>query len=75
MRGHTFRKKIVIATPGFVDVISRERFELICKCLHFIDNENLPTYQGPPKFFEIYPVMSFEQKISNPISTKPKHYN
>ena len=38
-------------------MISRERFELICKFLHFIDNESLPTYQGPPKLFKIYPVI------------------
>jgi len=43
-----FLKRRVIATPGFVDVISRERFELICKFLHFIDNESLPSYQGLP---------------------------
>ena len=36
---------------------SRERFELICKFLHFIDNEILPTYQGPPRFFKIYPAI------------------
>lgn len=48
---------ISISTPGFAGVISRERFELICKMLHFIDNESLPTYQGPPKLFKIYPVI------------------
>ena len=52
-----FSKRRVISTPGFADVISRERFELICKFLHFIDNENLPTYQGPPILFKIYPVI------------------
>ena len=36
-----FLKGRVISTPGFVDVISRERLELICKFLHFIDNESL----------------------------------
>jgi len=46
-----------MSTPGFVDVISRERFELICKFLHFIDIESLPTYQGPPILFKIYPVI------------------
>ena len=52
-----FSKRRVISTPGFADVISRERFELICKFLHFIDNESLPTYQGPPILFKIYPVI------------------
>ena len=52
-----FSKRRVIPTPGFADVISRERFELISKFLHFIDNESLPTYQGPPILFKIYCVM------------------
>jgi hypothetical protein len=30
-----FSKKSVLPTPGFADVISRERFELICKFLAF----------------------------------------
>jgi hypothetical protein len=46
-----FSKRRVISTPGFADVISRERFELICN--FFIDNESLPTYQGPPTLFKI----------------------
>jgi len=53
-----FLKRGVISTPGFADVISRGSFELICKFLHFIDNESLPTYQGPPILFKIYPVIS-----------------
>jgi len=32
---------------------------LICKFLHFIDNESLPTYQGPPILFKIYPVICY----------------
>ena len=51
-----FSKRRLI-TPGFADVISRERFELICKFLHFVDNESLLTYRGPPKLFKIYPVI------------------
>ena len=51
-----FSKRRIISTPGFADVISKERCELI-KFLHFIDNESLPTYQGPPILFNIYPVM------------------
>jgi len=30
---------------------------LICKYLHFIKNESLSTYQGPPILFKIYPVI------------------
>jgi len=50
-------KSRVISTPGFANVISRERFELICKFLHFIDNESLPTYRGPTILFKIYTVI------------------
>ena len=52
-----FSKRRVISTSEFAAVISRDRFELICKFLHFIDNESLPTYQGPPILFKIYPVI------------------
>ena len=52
-----FSKRRVLSTPGFADILSRERFELIRKFLHVIDNENLPTYQGPPILFKIYPVI------------------
>ena len=55
--GSYFSKRRVISTPGFADVISRERIELVCKFLHFINNESLPTYQGPPILFKIYPVI------------------
>ena len=52
-----FLKRRIISIPGFADVISRERFELICNFFHFIDNERLPTYQGPPILLKIYPVI------------------
>jgi len=68
-----FLKRSVISTPGFADVISRERFELICKFLHFIDNESLPTYQGPPILVKIYPVICHLNIVPNSVSTKPKH--
>jgi len=56
VKSHSSKRR-VISNRGFADVISRERFELICKFLHFIDNESLPTYQGPPILFKIYPVI------------------
>ena len=52
-----FSKKKIISTPSFSEVISRERFELICKFLHFVDNESFVTYQGPSKLFKIFPVL------------------
>jgi len=52
-----FSERRVISTPGFADVIIIERFVLICKFLHFIGNESLPTYQGSPILFKIYPLL------------------
>ena len=34
-----FSRKRVLLTPGFWDVIGREKFELICRFLHFVDND------------------------------------
>ena len=45
-----FSKRKVISTPGFSDVISRDRFEIISRFLHFIDNESLATYDGPQNY-------------------------
>jgi len=52
-----FLKRRVISTPVFADIISRERFELICKFLHFIDIVSLTKYQGPLILFKIYPLI------------------
>jgi len=46
-----------ISTPRFADVMSKERLDFICKFLHFVHDESLPTYQGPPILFKIPPVM------------------
>jgi hypothetical protein len=51
-----FTTKRVISTPGFRDVITRDRFELICRFLHFIDSETISTFEGPQKLFKIFPV-------------------
>jgi hypothetical protein len=66
-----FSKRRVISTPGFADEISRERFELICKFLHFID-ESLPTYQGPSILFKIYPVLYHLNINFHSVPTKAK---
>ncbi|PNF32813.1 hypothetical protein B7P43_G04498 [Cryptotermes secundus] len=52
-----FTTKRVISTPGFRDIITRDRLELICKFLHFANNENISTFEGPKKLFKIYPVI------------------
>jgi hypothetical protein len=53
-----FITRRVISTPGFGGVITRDRFELICKFLHFTDDESFNYFQGPNKLFKIFPVMS-----------------
>jgi hypothetical protein len=52
-----FSTKRVISTPGFKDVITRERLEIICKFLHFSDNETVSNFEGPVKLFKIFPVI------------------
>lgn len=53
-----FTKRRVISTPGFSDVMTRDRFERICKFLHITDNQTLHNYIGPPKLHKIFPVIS-----------------
>ncbi|PNF24933.1 hypothetical protein B7P43_G09365 [Cryptotermes secundus] len=52
-----FTTEKVISTPGFTDIITQDRLELICKYLHFANNENISTFEGPKKLFKIYPVI------------------
>jgi hypothetical protein len=46
--GHFSRNRI-LPTPGFVDVISKGRSELVMNFLHFADNTNKANYKGPAK--------------------------
>ncbi|PNF18924.1 hypothetical protein B7P43_G18030, partial [Cryptotermes secundus] len=57
-----FSTRRIMSTPGFRDIISRNRLELICKFLHFVDNETMSTYQGPQKLFKIFPLISHLNK-------------
>jgi hypothetical protein len=66
-----FSTKRVIAAPGFGDIITRVRRELPCKFLHFLNSENQNTYQGPPKLFIIFPIISH---ISSKFQTPYFHY-
>jgi hypothetical protein len=38
--------------------MTRERLEIICKFLHFTDNESNSNFEGPEKLFKIFPVIS-----------------
>jgi hypothetical protein len=53
-----FTTKRVISTPGFTDIMTREKLELICKFLHFTYNESISNFEGPEKLFKIFPVIS-----------------
>jgi len=53
-----FSKKYILATPIFGSSISMDQFGSICNFMHFNNNDNIGTYQGPSKLFKIYPVLS-----------------
>jgi hypothetical protein len=59
-----FTTKGVISTPGFGDIVTRDRLELICKFLHFVNNETISSFQGPKKLLKIFPVISHLNKKS-----------
>lgn len=46
-----FSKGRVISTPGVADVMSRDRFESICRFLHFVNNSISESFQGSSKIF------------------------
>jgi hypothetical protein len=52
-----FTTKRVISTPGFGD-LTKDRLELICKFLHFVNNEAISNFEGPEKLFTIFPIIS-----------------
>jgi hypothetical protein len=54
-----FTTKRLISTLGFRVVMTRERLEIICKFLHFTDNESIRNFEGPQKLFKILPVISY----------------
>jgi hypothetical protein len=41
-----FTTKSVISTPGFGDIITRDRLELICTFLHFANSKTINSFQG-----------------------------
>jgi len=53
-----FSKIYILATPIFGSIISMDRFESFCICIHFNNNDHIGTYQGASKLFKIYPDLS-----------------
>jgi hypothetical protein len=52
-----FSRKRILSTPGFGDVISRDRLELIMKFISSEDNINKANYESPAKLYKIFPVL------------------
>jgi hypothetical protein len=52
-----FTTKRVISTPGFRDIMTRERSEIICKFLDFSDNESVSNFHGLEKLLKNFPVI------------------
>jgi hypothetical protein len=79
-----FSRKRILSTPGFGDVISRHRFQLITKFLHFADDTDKADYEGPAKLYKILYFLSYHTSTINfkiPSflgrtfqSTNPLHY-
>jgi hypothetical protein len=55
-------EKGIISTPGFGDIVTKYRLELICKFLHFIDSETVNYFQGPKKLLNIFTVILCQNK-------------
>jgi hypothetical protein len=53
-----FPIKINLPPPGFCDVISKDRFKLIMKFLHFANNTNKQIIRALPTLYKIFPVLS-----------------
>ncbi|PSN57189.1 hypothetical protein C0J52_01450 [Blattella germanica] len=52
-----FNKNPVIDTPIFYKTMRQDRFELINRFLHFVDNSQLQSYEGNKKLFKINPII------------------
>jgi hypothetical protein len=66
-RSH-FTTKRVISTLGW-DIITQERLEIICTFFNFADNETVSNFEGPEKFFKMFPViLHLNNKFQNCIS-------
>jgi hypothetical protein len=53
-----FTTKRVISTPGFGDIITGDRLEVIYECLHFANSQTVNSFQKLKKLLKIFPVIS-----------------
>jgi hypothetical protein len=52
-----FSKDPFLESPIFYQTVTQDRFELITKFLHFMDNSTRDTYTVPPKLSKIQPIL------------------
>ncbi|XP_046402046.1 piggyBac transposable element-derived protein 4-like [Ischnura elegans] len=53
-----FTKDPFLETPIFSQMMSLDRFQLISKFLHFVNNDAEGEFTGPKKIFKVYPIVS-----------------
>ncbi|KAG8236012.1 hypothetical protein J437_LFUL015963, partial [Ladona fulva] len=51
-----FSRKHILETPFFPNVMSEERFALLNKFLHFVDNSDKEIAKRDPKLYKILPI-------------------
>ena len=54
-----FSRKHMLETPFFPNVMSEERFSLLTRFLHFVDNTNKEIAKRDPKLYKILPVSEY----------------
>ena len=53
-----FTKNPLLDTPIFYKTMTQDRFELLNKFIHFVNNDEIATYQGNKKLFKISPIVN-----------------
>jgi hypothetical protein len=73
--GPIYHQKIDFHT-GFWDIMTRKRLGIICKFLHFTENERIRNFEGPQNLFKSFPVISYlNNKFSGTVSPRPRYFN
>jgi hypothetical protein len=54
-----FSKNPILDIPIFGRTMTQDRFELITKFFHFVDDATQDSYSGPKKLFKIHPVLTY----------------
>jgi hypothetical protein len=54
-----FSKNPIPDTPIFSQTMSQDRFKLVSKFMHFVDNTTQNTFYGPKKLFKIHSITDY----------------